>query len=85
MQCNAGHCQTTFHPTCARSAGFYMNVKTLNGKMQHMAYCEKHSLEQKAKVWICCLYLKSIDSLSFYNFALLDLCRLELKNMEKRR
>jgi hypothetical protein len=27
-----------------------MNVKTLNGKMQHMAYCEKHSLEQKAKV-----------------------------------
>ncbi|XP_011011925.1 PREDICTED: uncharacterized protein LOC105116326 isoform X2 [Populus euphratica] len=49
IKCSAGHCQTTFHPTCARSAGFYMNVKTLNGKMQHMAYCEKHSLEQKAK------------------------------------
>ncbi|XP_034905108.1 uncharacterized protein [Populus alba] len=49
VKCSAGHCQATFHPTCARSAGFYMNVKTLNGKMQHKAYCEKHSLEQKAK------------------------------------
>uniref|UniRef100_A0A6N2MLW5 PHD-type domain-containing protein n=1 Tax=Salix viminalis TaxID=40686 RepID=A0A6N2MLW5_SALVM len=48
-ECSAGHCQATFHPTCARSAGFYMNVKTLNGKMQHKAYCEKHSLEQKEK------------------------------------
>ncbi|KAJ6391591.1 hypothetical protein OIU77_025546 [Salix suchowensis] len=49
IKCSAGHCQATFHPTCARSAGFYMNVKTLNGKMQHKAYCEKHSLEQKEK------------------------------------
>ncbi|KAJ6352814.1 hypothetical protein OIU76_001931 [Salix suchowensis] len=49
IKCSASHCQTTFHPTCARSAGFCMNVKALNGKMQHKAYCEKHSLEQKAK------------------------------------
>ena len=60
MQCSAGHCQATFHPTCARSAGFYMNVKTLNGKMQHKAYCEKHSLEQKAKVCSCFLYIKCL-------------------------
>lgn len=54
MQCNYGHCQTTFHPTCARSAGFYMNVKSAGGNFQHKAYCEKHSLEQRMKV---CLFV----------------------------
>ncbi|KAL2339843.1 hypothetical protein Fmac_007783 [Flemingia macrophylla] len=49
MKCCYGHCQTTFHPSCARSAGLYMNVRTAIGKAQHKAYCEKHSLEQKAK------------------------------------
>uniref|UniRef100_A0A2P2MIN1 Uncharacterized protein LOC103499277 isoform X3 n=1 Tax=Rhizophora mucronata TaxID=61149 RepID=A0A2P2MIN1_RHIMU len=49
IKCIHGHCQTTFHPSCARSTGFYMNVKTINGKLQHKAYCEKHSLEQKEK------------------------------------
>ncbi|KAA8538560.1 hypothetical protein F0562_028246 [Nyssa sinensis] len=49
IKCNYGHCQSTFHPSCARSAGYYMNVKTLSGKLQHKAYCEKHSLEQRAK------------------------------------
>ncbi|RZC06864.1 uncharacterized protein LOC114415367 isoform X2 [Glycine soja] len=49
MKCCYGHCQTTFHPSCARSAGLYMNVRTTGGKAQHKAYCEKHSLEQKAK------------------------------------
>ncbi|RDY04519.1 hypothetical protein CR513_11762 [Mucuna pruriens] len=49
MKCCYGHCQTTFHPSCARSAGLYMNVRTAGGKVQHKAYCEKHSLEQKAK------------------------------------
>ncbi|KAL0360154.1 UNVERIFIED_CONTAM: hypothetical protein Sradi_3699900 [Sesamum radiatum] len=44
-----GHCQTTFHPTCARCAGFYMTVRTNGGKLHHKAYCEKHSIEQKAK------------------------------------
>lgn len=52
MQCNYGHCQATFHPSCARSAGFYMNVKGSGGKQQHKAYCEKHSVEQRAKVII---------------------------------
>ncbi|KAK6132390.1 hypothetical protein DH2020_033829 [Rehmannia glutinosa] len=47
--CSYGHCQTTFHPTCARSAGFYMTVRTTGGKLQHKAYCEKHSIEQRAK------------------------------------
>ncbi|XP_021911627.1 uncharacterized protein LOC110825475 [Carica papaya] len=46
IKCSYGHCQTTFHPTCARSAGFYM---TGGGKLQHKAYCEKHSLDQRAK------------------------------------
>ncbi|KAJ4701226.1 putative Phd finger protein [Melia azedarach] len=49
IKCNYGHCQTTFHPTCARSAGFYMNVKSAGGNFQHKAYCEKHSLEQRMK------------------------------------
>ncbi|KAL7246379.1 hypothetical protein ACSBR2_001480 [Camellia fascicularis] len=48
-KCNYGHCHRTFHPSCARSAGFYMNAKTVGGKLQHKAYCEKHSLEQRAK------------------------------------
>ncbi|KAL0314248.1 UNVERIFIED_CONTAM: Lysine-specific demethylase 4B [Sesamum angustifolium] len=49
LKCSYGHCQTTFHPTCARCAGFYMTVRTNGGKLQHKAYCEKHSIEQKAK------------------------------------
>ncbi|KAL0438023.1 UNVERIFIED_CONTAM: histone H3-lysine(4) N-trimethyltransferase ATX1 [Sesamum latifolium] len=48
-QCSYGHCQTTFHPTCARCAGFYMTVRTNGGKLHHKAYCEKHSIDQKAK------------------------------------
>ncbi|KAL3845575.1 hypothetical protein ACJIZ3_002978 [Penstemon smallii] len=49
LKCSYGHCQSTFHPTCARSAGFYMTVRTSSGKLQHKAYCERHSIEQKAK------------------------------------
>ncbi|KAF7816909.1 Protein Jade-1 isoform A [Senna tora] len=49
LKCSYGHCQTAFHPTCARSAGFYMNVRTASGKVQHRAYCEKHGFEQRAK------------------------------------
>ncbi|CAA2933856.1 histone-lysine n-methyltransferase atx1 [Olea europaea subsp. europaea] len=49
LKCSHGHCQSTFHPTCARSAGFYMNVRTEGGKLQHKAYCEKHSIEQRSK------------------------------------
>ncbi|XP_015885585.3 uncharacterized protein LOC107420993 isoform X1 [Ziziphus jujuba] len=49
IKCSYGHCQATFHPSCARSAGYYMNVKTAGGKQQHKAYCEKHSVEQRAK------------------------------------
>ncbi|XP_023643425.1 uncharacterized protein LOC17894394 isoform X2 [Capsella rubella] len=46
IKCSYGNCQTTFHPSCARSVGFHM---TGGGKLPHKAYCEKHSLEQKAK------------------------------------
>ncbi|XVF36831.1 hypothetical protein REPUB_Repub19eG0092300 [Reevesia pubescens] len=49
IKCSYGHCQTTFHPSCARSAGLYMNVKLGGGKLQHKAYCEKHSVDQRAK------------------------------------
>nr|ADN34161.1 phd finger protein [Cucumis melo subsp. melo] len=49
-ECNYGHCQSTFHPSCSRSAGCYMTVKSSGGKLQHRAYCEKHSSEQRAKV-----------------------------------
>ncbi|XP_073105520.1 uncharacterized protein [Elaeis guineensis] len=47
LKCSYGHCQITFHPSCARSAGFYMNVRITGGRLQHKAYCEKHSVEQK--------------------------------------
>ncbi|MBA0551201.1 hypothetical protein Golob_022096 [Gossypium lobatum] len=49
IKCGYGHCQVTFHPSCARSAGFCMNVKLGGGKLHHKAYCEQHSVEQKAK------------------------------------
>ncbi|XP_040969610.1 uncharacterized protein [Gossypium hirsutum] len=50
IKCGYGHCQITFHPSCARSAGFCMNVKLGGGKLHHKAYCEQHSVEQRAKV-----------------------------------
>ncbi|XP_056162707.1 uncharacterized protein LOC115664492 isoform X2 [Syzygium oleosum] len=49
IKCNYGHCQSTFHPSCARTTGLFMSVKTVGGKLQHRAYCGKHSVEQKAK------------------------------------
>ncbi|XP_020275460.1 uncharacterized protein LOC109849974 isoform X2 [Asparagus officinalis] len=48
-KCSYGHCQVTFHPSCARAAGFYMNVKAVGGRLHHKAYCEKHSVEQRQK------------------------------------
>ncbi|XP_019455602.1 PREDICTED: uncharacterized protein LOC109356638 isoform X3 [Lupinus angustifolius] len=54
IKCSFGNCQTKFHPSCARRAGFYMNVSTPAGKPHkkphHKAYCEKHGPEQRAKV-----------------------------------
>ncbi|KAE8679801.1 PHD finger family protein, putative isoform 2 [Hibiscus syriacus] len=49
IKCRYGHCQITFHPSCARSAGFCMNVNLGGGKLHHKAYCEQHSVEQRAK------------------------------------
>lgn len=49
IKCFYGHCQSMFHPSCARSAGFYMIVRTSGGKVQHKAYCEKHSSVERAK------------------------------------
>ncbi|OWM88465.1 hypothetical protein CDL15_Pgr003877 [Punica granatum] len=50
IKCNYGHCQSTFHPSCARGSGLFMIVKSVGGKLLHKAYCMKHSSEQKAKV-----------------------------------
>ncbi|KAK1361629.1 Histone-lysine n-methyltransferase atx1 [Heracleum sosnowskyi] len=50
IKCNYGHCQSCFHPSCAKGAGFHMNVKAIGGKLQHKAYCERHSLVERAKV-----------------------------------
>ncbi|KAJ0980991.1 hypothetical protein J5N97_009246 [Dioscorea zingiberensis] len=47
VKCSYGQCQIAFHPTCARSTGLYMNVKAIGGRLQHKAYCDKHSLEQR--------------------------------------
>ncbi|KAK1407658.1 hypothetical protein QVD17_39279 [Tagetes erecta] len=49
IKCSYGHCQSTFHPTCGRSAGLFMNVRTIGGKIHHKAYCEKHSLAERTK------------------------------------
>ncbi|KAK7275707.1 hypothetical protein RIF29_16829 [Crotalaria pallida] len=51
IKCNYGNCQTKFHPSCARSAGLYMTVRTGKPKhyLHHRAYCEKHCSEQRAK------------------------------------
>eukprot|EP00252_Welwitschia_mirabilis_P002941 TRINITY_DN12946_c0_g1_i2.p1 TRINITY_DN12946_c0_g1~~TRINITY_DN12946_c0_g1_i2.p1 ORF type:complete len:1402 (+),score=312.18 TRINITY_DN12946_c0_g1_i2:439-4644(+) len=49
LKCNYGHCQTSFHPLCARDREFYMTVSFHGGRMQHKAYCEKHSSEQRQK------------------------------------
>lgn len=50
LQCSYGHCHSTFHPSCARSAGLFLSMRTNGGKLQHKAYCDKHSLEQRLKV-----------------------------------
>lgn len=51
IKCNYGNCQATFHPSCARSAGYYLYARNIAGsKMLHKAYCSKHSLEQRSKV-----------------------------------
>lgn len=51
IKCNYGNCQATFHPSCARSAGYYLYARSVGGgRTQRKAYCSKHSLEQRSKV-----------------------------------
>ncbi|XP_062220416.1 uncharacterized protein LOC133919884 [Phragmites australis] len=47
LRCDSGDCHITFHPTCARNSGFYMNTKGFGTTSQHKAYCGKHSVQQK--------------------------------------
>ncbi|XP_034575751.1 uncharacterized protein [Setaria viridis] len=47
LRCSSGDCHITFHPTCARNSGFYMNTKGFGTTSQHKAYCGKHSAQQK--------------------------------------
>ncbi|CAL9777482.1 unnamed protein product [Musa acuminata subsp. burmannicoides] len=47
LKCSYGHCKVTFHPSCATSAGFYMNAKVTDENIQHKAYCGKHSIGQR--------------------------------------
>ena len=42
MRCSYGHCQTAFHPLCARQAGLHVRASD-GAKPHHRAYCEKHS------------------------------------------
>lgn len=51
IKCNYGNCQATFHPSCARSAGYYLYARSVGGgRTQRKAYCSKHSSEQRSKV-----------------------------------
>lgn len=47
LKCSTADCQITFHPSCARDAGLYMNTKRIGNMLQHKAYCGKHSIEQR--------------------------------------
>ncbi|KAG2610278.1 hypothetical protein PVAP13_4KG179200 [Panicum virgatum] len=47
LKCSTADCQITFHPPCARDAGFYMNTKRIGNMLQHKAYCGRHSIEQR--------------------------------------
>ncbi|CAL5051735.1 unnamed protein product [Urochloa decumbens] len=47
LKCSAADCRTTFHPSCARDAGLYMNTKRIGNMLQHKAYCGRHSIEQR--------------------------------------
>ena len=42
MRCSYGHCQTAFHPLCARQAGLHVRASD-GAKPHHRAYCDKHS------------------------------------------
>ena len=42
MRCSFGHCQVSFHPLCARRAGFHARASD-GHKTNHRAYCDKHS------------------------------------------
>ena len=42
MRCSYGHCQTAFHPLCARQAGLHVRASD-GAKPHYRAYCEKHS------------------------------------------
>ena len=42
MRCSFGHCQVSFHPLCARRAGFHVRASD-GSKTNHRAYCDKHS------------------------------------------
>ncbi|CAN6164670.1 unnamed protein product [Urochloa humidicola] len=47
LKCSTADCQTTFHPSCARDAGLYMNTKRIGNILQHKAYCGRHSIDQR--------------------------------------
>jgi len=47
FKCSTADCQITFHPPCARDAGFYLNTKRIGNMLQHKAYCGRHSIEQR--------------------------------------
>ncbi|WOL20037.1 hypothetical protein Cni_G28839 [Canna indica] len=47
LRCSHGQCSNTFHPSCARAAGFYMNTKATGASLKHKAYCGRHSIEQR--------------------------------------
>lgn len=80
VQCNYGNCQSTFHPSCARNDGYYLYAKYMGGgKMQHKAYCSKHSLEQRSKVESHLLFWKFFFVWQFvchilYDINLTSLC-----------
>jgi hypothetical protein len=43
IKCNYGHCQTFFHPLCARAAGYVMPIKNGEGTSASVrVYCGRH-------------------------------------------
>lgn len=50
VPCSFGHCQSYFHPLCARNAELYMPVRDgQGGRVHYRIYCGRHGSIQRAK------------------------------------
>jgi len=88
IKCNYGHCQTFFHPLCARAAGFIMPLRSGVGTGAMVrAYCGRHGhlvqqqpLPQQHQVPISPMLVEHIEWLET-NLSRLRKARQELERL----